>query len=88
MSSAKISHQSILFRMEYLTDLKAELLVVSSYPINNVAGDDTSEALLLFVLHWYQHDLLIWKYEANELKTKKFFIDDIRHLPITLWQVS
>ena len=25
-----------------------------------------------FVFHWYQYDLLSWKYEVNEMKTKSF----------------
>ena len=36
-----------------------------------------------FVFHFYQYDLLSWKYEANELKTKTFYLV-VSNLKVTL----
>ena len=61
--------------MEPRTDLYF-ILVVSSYPMNiifDMAVGNTSWTVTLD-FHQYQYDLLSWKYEANDKKTRSFIL--------------
>jgi len=54
--------------MECLTDLLAALLVVSMQLLNEQNfqyGRWQHIVNFTFIFHWYQYDLLSWKYEAN-----------------------